>query len=160
MAKAPKDTANTTIDAGPDVGDLGSVLDIGMDIAGAEQPDLLPAAEYVAEVRSAEVKVSGAGNKYIAVAFYIPTEEYPADFDVTNAPDGLTLTWNRVPVPENNDRRAAFRLRKFMETIEAPFEGSRLDLEKWTGLKARVRIKHGSWEGVNREEIASVAKDV
>lgn len=157
MAKS-KDKEESIVDTS---GEMGSIIELGMNIADAEQPDLLPAGEYLAEVRNATRRTSASsGNEYVAIQFYIPTEEFPADFDISNAPDGMTLTYNRVTIPTPEDRRAAFRLRKFMETIDAPFEGSTLDLAKWTGLKARVRIKHGTYEGQTREEISGVVKDV
>lgn len=142
--------------------ELGSVFEIGVDIAEADAPELLPVGEYLAEVRSAEAKISQSGNKYISVAFYVSPEEFPPDYEIINAPDGKTLSWNRVPLPEDGtrDKKAVYRLRKFMESIGAPFEGGTLDLAKWVGLKARIKLVHESYEGETRETVRSVERDV
>lgn len=141
--------------------DLPSMIDLGVDIANAEAPELLPIGDYAAEVRAAEPKVSSTGNNYVAVQFYISPEEYPADYDVGEAPDGTILTYNRVPWPiSGNDKRGVYRLRKFMESLGAPFEGSKVSLDKWVGRRAIIKIKHETYEGETRATCAGVTKDV
>lgn len=139
---------------------LPSVLDLGIDVAEAEAPELLPVGKYVAEVRQCEPKLSGAGNKYVAVQFFISPEEYPADYDVAESPDGVILTFNRVPWPDAGDKKGIYRLRKFMEALGAPFKGSVVDLDAWVGLKAIVNVVHETYEGEARTAIKSVTKDV
>src|SRR3954463_1385121 len=141
--------------------DLPSMIDLGVDVANAAAPELLPPGDYVAEIRSAEPRVSSNGNSYVAVQFYISPEEYPADFDVSEAPDGTILTYGRVPWPTTgNDKRGVYKLRRFMESIGAPFEGSKVVLDKWIGLRAIVKVKHDTYEGEARAAAASVSKDV
>jgi hypothetical protein len=141
--------------------ELPSILDLGIDIADAPAPEIIPAGDYTAEIRAASPKQSAAGNHYVAVQFYISPDEYPADFDQAEAPDGTILTFNRVPWPQSkDDKRGIYRLRKFMESIGAPFAGSKVDLDKWVGLKAIVSIKHGTYEGEVRPELTKVSKDI
>ena len=140
--------------------ELPMILDLGTDIAEAAAPEILPTGTYIGEVRQCEPKVSNSGNKYIAVQFYISPDEYPADYDVAEAPDGVILTFNRVPFPEPGDKRGIYRMRKFMEALEAPFEGSKVDLDKWVGLKAALNISHETYEGETRASIKSVTKDI
>jgi hypothetical protein len=142
--------------------ELPSMIDLGVDVAEAPAPELLPAGEYVAEVRAAEPRVSSNGNAYVAVQFYLSPEEYPVDFDVAEAPDGTILTYNRVPWPTNGsaDKRGVYRLRKFMEAIGAPFEGSRVDLDKWIGCRAVIKVKHETYEGEARAVCAGVSREI
>lgn len=140
--------------------DLPSVLDLGIDVAEAPAPEILPVGSYIAEIRSVSPKVSSSGNRYIAVQFFISPDDFPADYDVAEAPDGAILTFNRVPFPEPSDKRGIYRLRQFMEKIQAPFEGSKVDLDKWIGLKAVLNVAHETYEGETRASIKSVTKDV
>lgn len=141
--------------------DLPSILDLGVDIADAPAPEILPAGDYTAEIRAATPKMSAAGNHYVAAQFYISPEEFPADYDIAESPDGVILTYNRVPWPQDkNDKRGIYRLRKFMEAVGAPFQGSKVDLDKWVGLKAVITVKHGTYEGDMRPELTKVSKDI
>lgn len=141
--------------------ELPSMIDLGVDLANAEAPALLPIGDYTAEIRAAQPKMSSSGNPYCSVQFYIGPDEYPADYDVAESPDGTILTYNRVPWPTSgDDKRGVYRLRKFMESIGAPFQGSKVDLDAWVGLKAIVKVKHETYEGETRAIASSVAKDV
>lgn len=141
--------------------DLPTILDLGVDIANAEAPEVIPTGTYVGEVRSAEVRTSNTtGNKYVAVAFYISPDEYPADYDVAENPDGITLSYMRCPWPEPTEKGKIFRLRKFLEAIGYPFEGSKVDVEKFAGLKAKLNVGHETYEGETRATIKSVTKDI
>ena len=134
--------------------EMPSVIEFSDDVSTAEAPPALPAGEYVAEVRKAEQKTSNtSGNRYAAVTFHIPPEQFPADYDASSFPDGKTLTYNMVPLEDNPSSR--FRLRKFIEAIGGK-GGKSVDLNDWVGLDAVLEIQPGEWEGVPREEIKRV----
>jgi hypothetical protein len=129
-----------------------SILSFSEDISNAEAPAPLPAGEYTAEIRNAEVKISQKGNKYAAVQFYVPADQYPADF-VDGDPDGITLTYNRVVLEDTVQAR--HRIRKFCESIGAK-TGREINLNDWVGLTATISVKVGEWEGEPRAEIDRV----
>jgi hypothetical protein len=129
-----------------------SILTFSENIANAEAPAPLPAGEYTAEIRAVDVKVSQKGNKYAAITFYIPSDQYPADF-TDGDPDGMTLVFNRLVLEDTvKDRH---RIRKFCEAIGAKM-GSQIDVNDWVGLTATVSVKIGEWEGEARSEIDRV----
>lgn len=141
--------------------ELPSILDLGVDIADVPAPELLPPGDFVAEVRKAEPKVSGAGNHYVSVQLYISPEDYPADYDVAEAPDGTILTYNRVPWPQSkDDRRGINTLRKVMDALGVPVKGSKVDLDEWVGKKTLVTVGHSSYEGELRIEAKKIRKDI
>lgn len=140
-----------------DTNALPSVIEFSEDIADAEQPEPLPKSDYLAEIRGVEVKTSNSkGTKYAAVSFYISPEQYPADFDVNNAPDGKTLVYRRVSLEDT--AQARFNLRRFLEAIGAPMSKT-IDVNEWVGLSGRVTIDHEEYEGVMREQIVKVAAE-
>ena len=130
-----------------------SIIQFSEDITNAEAPAPLPVGEYTAEIRAAEAKVSAnSGNTYMAIQFFIPADQYPADFDEGD-PDGITLTYNRLVVEDNAKGR--HRMRKFCESIGAK-TGREVNPSDWIGLTATVSVKHGTWEGETRAEIDRV----
>lgn len=129
-----------------------SIIEYDTDISEAEAPVPLPKGDYVAEVRGAEIKVSGKGNEYVNVTFFIDPDQYPADYTEGNA-DGMTFTYGRLS-PENTTR-ARYGMKKFVEAIGA--EGGRaLDMNSWLGKTAVVTVVHEEYEGENRAKISKV----
>ncbi len=153
MAKAQAEAAaNPTTDDD----EIPSIMEYSEDIAGAEAPPALPVRDYEATIRKAEVRIGQAsGNRYVAVHFHIPTEDYPADFDTENAPDGTTIIYRRVPFEDNAQSR--FRMRQFCEAIEAPMSRS-VDVNDWIGLSGKVSVVHERYEGVERATIIRVSQ--
>ena len=132
-----------------------SIVEFSEDIASAEQPELLPEGSYPAQISASEVKVSNnSGNKYAALTFHININDFPADFPVENAPDGVNIIYRRVGLEDNPNSR--YGLHKFCETVGAPMS-SRIDVAEWQGYEAMVEVAHSEWNGEARLEITSVA---
>lgn len=130
-----------------------TILEFSEDIATAEQPDPLPARDYPAEIRSAEIKESQKGNKYFSVQLFVAPENYPADYPIENNPDGRVLTFNRLMAEDTPNNR--YRLRKFLETIGVP-ASKRVDCNEWIGQHVIVEVAHREWQGETREEVAKI----
>lgn len=131
---------------------MPSVVEFDEDIGNAEPPVPLPVGDYQAEIRGAVQKTSQAGNPYAAVQFFIPAEQYPADY-TEGEPDGTLLTFNRVSL--QNSPASRHRLRKFCEAIGAP-TGKKIDLNDWVGRTGTVTIQHDTYEGETRAAIGKV----
>jgi len=129
-----------------------SIIEFQTSLADAEKPIPLPAGEYTAEIRNAEVKMSAAGNQYLALQCYISPDEYPADF-ADGDPDGTVLTFNRLVI--SNKPQDRWRMRRFLETVGLKL-GSTLDTNELIGLGVKVRTAVGSFEGEDRAEIKSL----
>lgn len=133
--------------------DMDSIIEFSENIADAEAPEPLPEREYVATIEAATRETSTTkGTKYAKVIFHIAEEDYPADFDINNAPGGKKV---QHIVGLSDDAPTRHRIRKFSEAIGAPM-AKRIDLAQWVGLQAKVTIKHDTYEGVKREKISKV----
>lgn len=131
-----------------------SVVEFSEDISTAEAPVPLPAGDYLAEIRGAERKIgSTSGKPYAAVTFFIPPEQYPADY-TEGEPDGTTLSFNRTSLQDTPASR--FRVKRFCEAIGAPMKGNSIDLNDWVGRTATVTVTHGEFEGLPKAEISKV----
>ncbi len=144
---------NETTDAAADDDALPSIITFSEDNAEAEAPVPLPVGDYPADIRKVEQKESGAGNKYAAVSFYVSPEDYPADYDASNAPDGTVIIYRRVPLEDNPQSR--WRMRKFLTAIGA-VPSRNIDLNDWIGLTASVGVGRDTWEGEPRATIERV----
>lgn len=132
---------------------MPSVVEFDEDISQAEAPVPLPVGDYQAEIRGATNKLSQNGNPYASVQFFIPAEQYPADY-TEGEPDGTLLTFNRVSL--QNTPASRHRLRKFLEAIGAP-SGKKIDLNDWVGRSATVSVQHDTYEGEQRAAIGKVS---
>ena len=134
---------------------LPSIITFSEDVSNAEAPKPLPAGEYPASIVGTEVKTSAKGTNYVAVQFNINPEHFPADFaDAESYPDGIKLTYNRVPAEDNAVARS--RMKEFCKAIGAPTSAS-IDVNDWVGLQAMLTLKVAPYEGVDRNEVAKVA---
>jgi hypothetical protein len=129
-----------------------SIIEYAEDLSEAEAPVPLPKGDYTAEIRGAEKKISGKGNEYVDVTFFISPDEYPADYTEGN-PDGMTLNYGRLSPA--NTTQARWGMKKFCESIGAVL-GKQLDLNDWIGKSAVVTVSHEDYEGVTRARIAKV----
>lgn len=134
--------------------ELGSIIEYTDDIDDAEAPLPLPEGVYEAEIKAVEAKYSSNNRKYAAVSFFIPVDAYPADYPIEEAPDGLVLVFRKMSL--ENNKMARFNLKRFIQNIGAPPVGRSLDLTQWIGLKAKIIVKHDTWEGTTRPTVDRV----
>lgn len=146
MAKRPE-----MIDEETD--NVNNILHYDDDITTAERPDPLPEGEYEGVVDRAEVKTSArTGNKYVDIIFKVPSEQFPADYDLSLAPNGVSL---RHMVMYSQSPRDKFAMRKFCETIGAS-TGAQINLGEWQGLSAKLTVAHETYEGEKNAKIKKV----
>lgn len=134
---------------------LPSVISFSEDINDAEAPVPLPANDYPAVIVGVTPKVSSKGTKYAEAQFRIDPADYPADFDVGNAPNGVNVFYRRVSLEDNPNARYMMKL--WCTAIGAPMSKN-LDMQEWVGQEAMVTVKHETYEGVTRPVIVKVAK--
>lgn len=133
--------------------DLDSITEFSEDIADAEAPALLPERDYRATIAKVDKRVSNtSGNPYYNIQFKINADDYPADFDTSEAPDGKTVTFMLSAVDSKPNRH---RIRKFCEAIGFTPSKS-INHKAWEQLEAKVTIKHDTYQGETREKISRV----
>lgn len=130
-----------------------SIVTFSEDVSNAERPEPLPPGRYTAEIRGAEMKLSKNNTRYAAVTFFIPPEEYPANYDADEAPDGTTLIYRRLSLEDT--KRSRYSIRLFCEAIGAPTARD-IDLNDWLSRTATLEITRGEYEGMPTAEIVRV----
>jgi len=134
--------------------ELPQIIDFGINLADAVDPELLPPGEYPAEVVKSSVvaKKNVPGKFNFEVTFCIHPDAYPVDFDVENAPDGvLVTTWRSG----DQTKSARAEMRKLLTALNMPLSQT-VDANELIGNWATVVIKHKPWEDKMQLAIAAI----
>lgn len=130
-----------------------SIIEYSQDLSHAEQPPLLPAGPYPAEIIGASEKISKTnGHKYLSVVMRINAESYPADY-TEGDPDGVELQYNFIRLEDTP--RDRYNMRRFLERIGAPLT-RRVDLDGLIGRTATIEVTHNEWNDEQRLQIARI----
>lgn len=133
------------------------IIELEANLGDAVKPPEVPAGKKPGEIQDIEIKTSGAGNRYYAIKFVIDPNDLPEEMREIYE-DGAVLFWNRQIVPRGaSDRRALFNLKQFYTNIGLDNNITSVDPNDWMGCKALLTIKHGTYNGEVRAEIAAIA---
>lgn len=133
-----------------------SIVELDQNLDAFEDYEVLPKASYVGECVLAEKRVSESGNEYYYQNWKIDPSEYPADYDVENAPEGTTLNYSRVQVPKSNDRRSITSVKKFYRALGLSLKTKDIDPALWVGQKAKLIVDHETYNGEKRARIIGI----
>lgn len=131
------------------------IVELEDNLADVEKPPELPPGLYTGEVQDVQINDTQKGNRAFAIRFVIAQDEIPVDMQ-DQFEDGAILYWNRQIVPTSKDRRALFNLRRLVESLGLDANTTTIDPNEWMGCRARLRVRHGTWQGEKRAEIAAV----
>lgn len=138
----------------PEGGD--SVIELDQNLDAFEDYEILPKASYPGTCVLAEIRMSDAGNEYYYTNWTIDPSDYPADYDVENAPEGTTLNYSRVQVPSASDRRSITAVKKLLRAIGIDLKTKTIDCSEWVGKKANLVVGHNKYNGETRNAILSI----
>lgn len=129
-----------------------SIISYAEDLEAAEAPPALPASDYPAEIRGAEIKTSAKGNKYVNVTFIVSPDDYPADATDLDM-DGTVLSYMNLNPADTV--KARFGMKKFAQAIGVTL-GKKLDLNDWIGKTALISVINEPYDGVMQAKIKKV----
>lgn len=141
---------------------LPSVIDLGTNLEDATPPPPLPPGQYRATVMSVTPTVSQtSGNLYGKTVFRIDPSQYPIDFSPDNAPNGKSLTYNRMvidPKVLRANKRVLFALRQWYEALGLPLAVTSINTNDWVGCEVMLSIsnRENRNTGLMEEEIDRV----
>lgn len=135
-----------------------NILELDMNLEDFEDFEPLPPGNYPAEVRSAEMRISEKGNEYYYCTIIINPNDFPADYDVANAPDGLILVYARMQKPDANNRRSITQIKNWYRALGLKMKTNIIDPETWVGHKLMVNLGLSEFQGEVRNDIRSVEK--
>lgn len=124
-----------------------TILELDHNLADYEDFQPLPKGEYPATVTLAEMRTSDKGNDYYYVTFQVHPDDFPADYAVENAPEGLNLTWARTQKPDPRNRRSITGVKNLMRALSMPLSTSVINPGEWEGKKAKLVLGTQEWQG-------------
>lgn len=142
--------------AGAFFSDDDSILTLDQNLDAFEDFEILPKGSYPGECTVAERRISDSGNEYFYTMWKIDPSDYPADYDVENAPEGTILNYSRVQVPTANDRRSITNVKKLMRAMGLSLSTATIDCEAWVGQKATLVVGKQKFNGEDRSSILSI----
>ena len=116
----------------------------------------LPAGNYKAVIAEVEKRLSEKGNEFYYIVLEIPTEEYPADYDVENNPEGTKMVYSRIQALDASNRRSITAMKKFYRALGLPLTTATIDHNEWEGKEVKLNLKMGTWQGEKRPEIEAI----
>lgn len=133
--------------------ELSTLVEFDDDLSNVpDELPLIPKGEYNAQVTGVKMKMSSNGNPYAEVAFRIPAEEYPADFE-DGDPDGTVLVHRQFGL-NSEKMQDKVRLKKFIVALGGT-PGKNFDFQELVGCSGKVVVRHEAYEG---EQYPSIGK--
>lgn len=132
------------------------ILELDMNLEDYEDFEPLPDSDYPGTITSAEMRVSDKGNEYYYVVFQVHPADYPADYAVENAPEGINLVYARVQKPTVTNRRSITGVKNFLRAIGMPLKSSVINPGDWEGKKAKLLLGHQNWNGIDINTINGI----
>lgn len=133
-----------------------SIVDLDMNLDAIDDYEILPKSTYPAECVLAEIRTSDRGNEYYYTNWKIDVSDYPPDYDPENAPEGTTLNYSRVQVPNTGDRRSITNVKKLMRAMGLSLATKKIDCSEWVGQKANLVVGTQKFNGELRNTIVSI----
>lgn len=136
--------------------DVNDITELDRNLEEFEDFEPLPAGNYKAIIAEVEKKMSDKGNEYYYITLEIPTDEYPADYDVENNPEGTKLVYSRLQALDTSNRRSVTAMKKFFRALGLPLATTTIDHNTWEGMPVKLNLKMGVWQGEKRPEIEAI----
>ncbi len=134
-----------------------SLIELSLDLGEMQEYEALPDGPYNAEVRDVETKVSEKiPTGYFVLSLMVPVEEFPADYDATNAPEGVPLTYARVKIPTAEDRRSVKPFKTLLSAMGIEATGTSFDPQDWVGKQVQVLLKADEYQGVATNQVEAI----
>lgn len=132
------------------------ILELDMNLEDYEDFEPLPDAAYPGTITGAEMRTSDKNNDYYYVTFQVHPDDYPADYSIDNAPEGINLVYARVQKPDARNRRSITGVKNFLRAIGIPLKTSTINPGDWEGRKAKLILGHQDWNGQDINTIKAV----
>jgi hypothetical protein len=135
-----------------------SIIELGTSLGEMKEYQALPDGLYDGELQVAELKTNEKNpNGFFSLQFRISPEDFPADYDVDNAPEGVLVTYGYLAIPDGKSRKNVAAFKKVAKAFGETDKSASIDPENWIGKKVQLMLKRGEYLGseINRIEAIS-----
>ena len=142
---------------------MSNVIKLAGNIEEMEEYEPLPDGPYPAELQDIEIRYSEKQpSGYLYCKLRVQPDDFPADYDAGNAPDGLDLIYARVTIPDGANRRAVKPFKDFVRALGGDPAGTDFDFDSFVGSRVSILVKRQEYQGsvVNNIETLSALPQV
>jgi len=132
------------------------ILELDMNLEDYEDFEPLPDAFYPGTVTLAEMRTSAKGNDYYYVTFQVHPDDFPPDYSIDNAPEGINLVYARVQKPTPRNRRSITGVKNFLRALGMSLKSSVINPGEWEGHRANLLLGHQDWNGIDINTIDGI----
>lgn len=135
------------------------MIKLSANLSDMEEYEPLPQGLYPAEVRDCEIRHSEkVPEGYIYMQLRVDPDDYPADYDPSNAPEGVQLIYASVKVPDGKDRRKVRPFKQLMKALGQDISAATFDPSAWTGQHVQVLIRTSEYQGALVNNVDAVSE--
>lgn len=125
-----------------------SLIELSTSIEDMKEYEPLPDGTYRAELQDVSLKANETTPQgFLTCQYRISPDQYPADYDAGNAPEGVTVTQGYIALPDASNRRTVAPFKRFLEALGAKVEGSQFSIDDLIGNEVQVTITRGEYNG-------------
>ena len=134
-----------------------SVIELVMNLDEMEEYEPLPNGLYRGTIRQVEEKRSEkVPNGYFNIQIIVPTDEFPADYDIENNPEGVLLSYARVQIPDPKNRRSVGPFKNLMRVLGLEI-GTTIDPDEWIDKEVLVEVTQQVYNDQLVNNVASIS---
>ena len=138
-----------------------SIINLVTDIEAMEEFEPLPQGRYTAEIREVEVRTSEKlPDGYFHISMLINTDQFPADYDEANQPEGALITYSRVAVPTAEKRRTVKPFKNLLRCLGVEVNGTEFDPQTWVSKEVQVLLKVDEYQGTPTNQVEALMATV
>lgn len=134
----------------------GSIVELDMNLDEYDDYEPLPPGGYPFTVTLAETRTSEKGNDFYYCTLQIHPDDYPADYDVANAPEGANITYARMQKPDPKNRRSITAVKNWFKALGMSTKTSKINPAEWEGKQGKVILKYGKFNNQPTNEIVAI----
>lgn len=137
---------------------MSNLIQLSQNLEDMAEFEALPEGLYPAECQDVEVRHSEkVPNGFLYIQFRISPEDFPADYDVGNAPEGLSVVYASVKIPDATNRRTVKPFKRLAEAFGSDISSAEFDPQEWVGKQVQVLLRKSEYQGSEVNNVDSVA---
>ena len=138
---------------------MTDLIKLSVSLDDMEEYEPLPNGTYPAEIRSVEEKYSeGVPGGYYKMALRIDPDDFPADYDPANAPEGVQVVWASLKRPDPNERRTIRPFKQFIKAVGGDLKAAEFNTDDWVGQHVQVLLTVSEYQGALVNNVQGVSE--
>lgn len=137
---------------------MSSVIELASNLDEMSEFEPLPSGVYPAELQDVEIRFSEkVPQGYVYCQFRVDPEDFPADYDIGNAPEGLIVVYSRCALPTPENRRSVRPFRKFLESLGQNTTKAEFNTDEWLNARVQLTLSQNEYQGSQVNNVDNVA---